>query len=99
MPITDRFQNPDDLDEDVLNRADLRQGGRCATCGTDLSETERRAHHRWPLTLQEQGNPDNCVWFCEACHLNVAHGGDLRRYLPLNDERDLPWLRGGRACP
>lgn len=91
--------------EDVIERAWGRQGGRCAACGKRLAWDnrywgERGAWHPHHKLLESYGGTaylNNCAILCinpPNCHLNVGHGGDWSRHVPLSEE-NLPYFRYG----
>lgn len=87
---------------DVVRKAWVRQGGRCAYCGKRLnSRSGWDTHHRKPDYLDGTETLRNCVIFCNHspnCHFNVGHGGvSWMHYEPLNDA-ELPYLYYGRSA-
>ena len=92
---------------DVVRRAWVRQGGRCARCGKRLVRGNRdrgevgawHAHHRRPDHLGGTETLRNCVILCITppnCHWTIGHGGiSWNHHEPLRDS-ELPYLYYGR---
>lgn len=91
----------------VIKNAWIRQGGKCAACGKELTLDNRdrgevgawHAHHRKPLSEGGGNTLRNCVILCINelnCHFNIGHGGlSTDHYEPLSDF-ELPYLYSGR---
>jgi hypothetical protein len=91
----------------VIKNAWIRQRGRCAACGKELTLDNRdrgevgawHAHHRKPLSEGGGNTLRNCVILCANepnCHFNIGHGGlSTDHYEPLSDF-ELPYLYTGR---
>ena len=92
---------------EVIKNAWIRQGGRCAACGKELTMDNRdrgevgawHAHHRKPLSEGGGNTLRNCVILCcnePNCHFNIGHGGlSTEHYEPLSDF-ELQYLYTGR---
>jgi hypothetical protein len=92
------------FDYSAKNAAFVRQHGRCAKCGKYLNMVyeDRRGHDgAWtahdlvPMDEGGSSRAHNCVILCITdpdCHLNFAHGGDLRQRVFLTPFAFPGWV-------
>lgn len=77
------MSRPFEFKDAVKKQARVRQQGRCAQCGEDLSDLYEEAHHVTPNQCGERGRADhrwlaeadNCVVLCKDCHHRVHEDG------------------------
>lgn len=64
-----------------VQRIHSEQGGKCACCGTPLSD-DYHVDHIMPLTLGGSNWPDNLQALCEFCNIskNATHPLEFSRY-------------------
>lgn len=101
-----------EFDYNTKNATYVRQHGRCAKCGKYLNlifEDKPGFEGAWTahglVALEEGGSnkAHNCVILCISrpdCHLNFAHGGDLKQRVFLTPFAFPNWVyQGGREEP
>ena len=99
---------PNEFDEITKHKALLRQGNRCASCGTSIFYLGNKgrsthyygesaqAHHIRPIKSGGTSSENNCVIICESCHYSVHEGGNYRHGTVVGSSRMFPHFKRKR---
>lgn len=97
---------PNEFSRRTQELALARQGGRCASCGTEIfalgtaGQSEHKygegaqAHHLRHVKFDGSNSVDNCVILCQSCHYSAHEGGNYRFGTVIGREGDYPHFRG-----
>ncbi|MCA1811266.1 MAG: HNH endonuclease [Halobacteriales archaeon] len=97
---------PNEFSRKTQQLALARQGNRCASCGTGITQLGNagraehqfgeavHAHHIQHVKLGGSNSLDNCVILCQSCHYSAHEGGNYRFSTLIGHASDFPHFRG-----
>lgn len=81
--------SPREFDQDIKDRAYIRQKRVCAHCGQSLQIDAGFSHFKKPAELGGDNSLHNCVILCQKCHIEYGH---IRHWGKFVITQDYPYF-------